>query len=141
MWAQGDGSMVEDKKIKVVVCTQGSFSLSSEALNILLKKGWVVWPSRKEWEQGEQPAEALVKKKWHGQDCISFPKHWLPEVRSHKDIVGVVESLGDKAAGRMANLVILKIPSDVEWHIANFMGEEYVAEDHRMWTAPNEWDL
>ena len=59
----------------------------------------------------------------------------------HRDIerddpylVEVVRQLGQKAAGGCANLKIVEIPADVKWHIAEYDGNEWVAEDHRTWS-------
>jgi len=42
-------------------------------------------------------------------------------------LIKVVEELGED------HLKIVEIPFDVKWHIANYNGEEWVAEDHRVW--------
>lgn len=49
-------------------------------------------------------------------------------------LVKVVRSLGMAANGRAANLKIVEIPGDVSWHIAEYDGNEWVAEDHRTWS-------
>ena len=60
---------------------------------------------------------------------------------SHRDIVRddpylieVVKKLGSRASGRSASLKIVEIPADVLWHIAEYDGNEWVAEDHRTWS-------
>lgn len=59
----------------------------------------------------------------------------------HKDIprddpylVQVVQELGSAADGAHATLKIVEIPADVSWHIAEYDGNEWVAEDHRTWS-------
>ena len=59
----------------------------------------------------------------------------------HKDIdrddpylIEVVKRLGAKANGPHASLKIVEIPADVSWHIAEYDGNEWVAEDHRTWS-------
>lgn len=49
-------------------------------------------------------------------------------------LVKVVRELGMNANGRHANLKIVEIPGDVDWHIAEYDGNEWVAEDHRTWS-------
>ena len=49
-------------------------------------------------------------------------------------LVKVVRELGMNANGRHANLKIVEIPGDVSWHIAEYDGNEWVAEDHRTWS-------
>lgn len=48
-------------------------------------------------------------------------------------LVQVVEELGDKANGHCADLKVVEIPDDVGWHIAEYDGREWVAENHRTW--------
>lgn len=49
-------------------------------------------------------------------------------------LVKVVKDLGPKANGAHANLKIVEIPGDVNWHIEEYDGNEWVAEDHRTWS-------
>ena len=53
--------------------------------------------------------------------------------RDDVNLVKVVETLGKKASGRCAMLVVVNIPDDVEWEIIEFDGNEHVAEKHRKW--------
>jgi hypothetical protein len=49
-------------------------------------------------------------------------------------LIKVVKELGMGANGSHANLKIVEIPGDVKWHIAEYDGAEWVAEDHRTWS-------
>jgi hypothetical protein len=49
-------------------------------------------------------------------------------------LVEVVRKLGSKANGDYASLKIVEISADVSWHIAEYDGNEWVAEDHRTWS-------
>lgn len=49
-------------------------------------------------------------------------------------LVQVVRALGSKANGEHSNLKIVEIPGDVAWHIAEYDGNEWIAEDHRTWS-------
>lgn len=51
--------------------------------------------------------------------------------RDHPLLVECIETLGDEANGRHAELKIVEIPENVEWHIAEYDGREHVAEYHR----------
>lgn len=53
--------------------------------------------------------------------------------RNDADLVRVVEKLGEAANGACANLKVIEIPDDVEWHIEEYDGIEWVAENHRTW--------
>jgi len=59
---------------------------------------------------------------------------------SHYDIdrddpflIKVVNELGNDANGSHAKLKIVQIPSDVDWQIDEYDGNEWVAEVHRTW--------
>lgn len=49
-------------------------------------------------------------------------------------LIKVVKELGPRANGSCASLKIVEIPGDVSWHIAEYDGNEWVAEDHRTWS-------
>jgi hypothetical protein len=49
-------------------------------------------------------------------------------------LVKIVKELGSEANGSHANLKIVEIPGDVSWHIGEYDGNEWVAEDHRSWS-------
>jgi hypothetical protein len=53
--------------------------------------------------------------------------------RNHPILIRVVEELGDDASGRFADLTIVNIPDDVKWEIAEYDGNEHIAEVHRTW--------
>lgn len=55
-------------------------------------------------------------------------------VRDDPYLVKVVRELGMGANGPHANLKIVEIPGDVSWHIGEYDGNEWVAEDHRSWS-------
>lgn len=49
-------------------------------------------------------------------------------------LIKIVRELGPAASGGYANLKIVEIPGDVAWHVAEYDGAEWVAENHRIWT-------
>jgi len=55
-------------------------------------------------------------------------------VRSDPDLVQVVEELGDQSSGSDSALKVVEIPDDVRWHISEYGGIEWIAEDHRRWS-------
>lgn len=65
----------------------------------------------------------MTEKDFHDRD--------LP--RDDPYLVKVVRELGMNANGRHANLKIVEIPGDVSWHIGEYDGLEWVAENHRTW--------
>lgn len=53
--------------------------------------------------------------------------------RDDEVLIKVVEELGELANGDYTELAIFEIPEDVKWHIDDYDGREWIAEDHRTW--------
>ena len=53
--------------------------------------------------------------------------------RNDKDLIAVVEKLGEKANGQCAELEVVEIPDDIDWEISDYDGMERVEETHRSW--------
>jgi len=60
---------------------------------------------------------------------------------SHYDIerndpllIQVVEEMGENVNNRFSELKVVEIPDDVAWHIQEYDGLEWVAENHRTWS-------
>jgi hypothetical protein len=50
-------------------------------------------------------------------------------------LVRVVEEMGGEAAGGLAAMLkVVEIPESVAWHIEEYDGLEWVAENHRTWS-------
>lgn len=54
-------------------------------------------------------------------------------LRTNKDLIAIVEKLGEKANDRFAKLKIVEIPDDVSFEISEYDGAEHIAETHRTW--------
>jgi hypothetical protein len=48
-------------------------------------------------------------------------------------LVKIVREMGSDANGSYADLRIVELPAGVEWEIAEYDGNEWVAEKHRTW--------
>jgi hypothetical protein len=68
----------------------------------------------------------------HNKAIDQYPSH-ENSVRSDPALVDAVESLREEANGTFAELKVVEIPDDVKWHIAEYDGMEWVAENHRKW--------
>lgn len=55
-------------------------------------------------------------------------------VRIDKDLIEVIEMLGEKANGFCASLNIIEIPDGIEWVIDEYDGMESISESHRSWS-------
>ena len=53
--------------------------------------------------------------------------------RSNKDLIKVVEDMGEEASDRHAELKIIEIPDGVEYEIDEYDGIESIHEVHRSW--------
>ena len=117
--------------MKVVIndC-HGGFGLSDEAFELLLNKKGIEFESqpRKVWNSKE------YYRKGHLDDNYYYLSHYdLCADRADPDLVGVVEELGEAAYGECAELSVIEVPDDVQWHIVEYDGFEHVAENHRIW--------
>jgi hypothetical protein len=71
-------------------------------------------------------------KKLLGITDPSFYDRDIP--RDDPYLIKIVRELGMAANGLHANLKIIEIPGDVPWHVSEYDGNEWVAEDHRTWS-------
>lgn len=55
------------------------------------------------------------------------------KIRCHKDLISVIEKLGERANGICASIKIIKIPAGVDFHIEEYDGMETIHENHRSW--------
>jgi len=46
-------------------------------------------------------------------------------------LIALIEEMKEQANGKYSELKIVEIPDDMEWHIAEYDGLEWVAENHR----------
>ena len=53
--------------------------------------------------------------------------------RTDKRLINVIEKLGNKASGKMSNVIIVEIPDGIEFEIDDYDGQESVHEKHRSW--------
>lgn len=53
--------------------------------------------------------------------------------RDNPQLVQIVEQLGERADTSYSLLKVVEVPDDVNWHIHEHDGLEYVAENHRTW--------
>lgn len=66
---------------------------------------------------------------------ITDPSWYGREIpRDDPYLVKIVRDMGTAANGDHADLKIVEVPGDVEWEIAEYDGNEWVAEKHRTWS-------
>jgi len=49
-------------------------------------------------------------------------------------LIQVIQELGESASGMFASLRIVSIPNGISFHIEDYDGKEWVAEDHHTWS-------
>jgi len=132
--------------IKIVIndC-YGGFSLSNEALLLLVKRNadcitemkveeYTRYVNRflmelEPFKDAFQQQRGLLYK----DGCVYFFNRCQYSLRASKDLVEVVEELGERANGPCAKLKIVEVPAGIEWTIEEYDGNEWVAEKHRVW--------
>lgn len=110
----------------------GGAGLSKEAVEMLLARKGIEYDVVLGYTFGLL-RESFYHKGHAGDDKFYISEYSLLEDRSDPLLVEVVEELGESANGSCANLAVVEIPDDVEWHIHEYDGNEHVAENHRTW--------
>jgi hypothetical protein len=62
---------------------------------------------------------------------VYFLRHLIE--RDDPVLIETIEQLGEEASEEYSDLKIIEIPADVKWHIQEYDGEEWIAENHRTW--------
>ena len=112
--------------MKVVINSDyGGFGLSDEATELYAKyKGLDL--RKVERESGSiLGTDYYIGDEWFNYREIN---------RNDKDLVRVVQELGEKANGFCASLKMVDIPLDIQWFIEENDGKECVSEKHRTWS-------
>lgn len=111
---------------EVVINTQfGGFSISEEA---------VEWLREHDYDAGEEctlPGEYYDDGSGPVDDYKSSFGFRLD--RDDPGVVEVVRQLGSKASGEHASLSIVEVPSDVDWVIDEYDGQEKVVDPNASW--------
>lgn len=85
----------------------------------------------------EDEGSVYISNTYIGNTCETIPndKYWYYGniERNDKDLIDVIETLGDRANGRFGNIKIVDIPDDVTWEINDYDGIETIHEVHRSW--------
>jgi hypothetical protein len=133
--------------MKIVINTcHGGFSLSPKAIEMLAKKqNKECYFFNRKYENGKTEyteVEGYPTSFFWSAFSIKNPtdgteyKYCLdirPKDRTDSLLIQVVEELREESSGAFAKLKIVEVPDDVQWHIAEYDGWEWVAENHRKW--------
>jgi hypothetical protein len=110
----------------------GGFGISNEAFEKLLDRKGIAF------DKVEEEGRALIGASYYEAGYSGNEDHYLSDYemtqdRADKDLISVIEEMGEKANSWAADIRIVEIPDDVKWHIHEYDGIEHVAEDHRTW--------
>jgi hypothetical protein len=118
--------------MKVVINScYGGFGLSDKAIEMLLDRKGI------EWEK--DPDGIFYGADYYHAGHVGESNHYISRYnfydndRTDKDLIEVIEELGEEANGDHAELTIVEVPDDVKWTIEEYDGQEWVAEVHRRW--------
>jgi len=99
----------------------GGFSISREAAVLMSSIGS---------EQAKAELDQSVDF-WYGYGYVKGFDNGYSRVDEH--LIYAVETLGVKANGCSARLVVLEIPDGIKWSIDDYDGMESIEEEHRSW--------
>jgi hypothetical protein len=123
---------VWSERVKIVINSDfGGFGLSQQAFELLLQRKGIEYEIVEETKFGSY--KGFYVKGHAGDDNYYLSDYDFYDNRSDKDLVAVVEELGEYANGWAASLKIVEIPDGIEWFIHEYDGLEHVAERHRTW--------
>lgn len=140
----------------------GGFGISTEALKELVKRNAACIESytpkhyyggdsenyirKNEWESWWEKDFAEYKNIGDGMMAhpsafnifkdgllYSLKDRGLKEVRTDKDLIDVVNTLGEKSFGMCAELKVVEVPDGIDWEIDEYDGLETIHEVHNSW--------
>lgn len=119
------------KRVVINACF-GGFGLSDAAFEKLLTRKGIEFEIDNKYTNLD--IVHYYKKGMLGVDDAYLSVRNFTEDRADADLIAIVEEMGSDADGRYAELKIVIVPDDVEWEIAEYDGNEHVAEKHRTWS-------
>jgi len=118
--------------MKIAINTSfGGFGISEQAFEALLTRKNIefdVVETEKSWRGNDY---YLAGRPHSDSTYISFYDFY--QQRNDPDLIAVIEQMGEAANGKYADIKIVDIPDDIDWHIVEYDGLEHVAEAHRTW--------
>ena len=128
------GNDIIGEQMKIAINTDwGGFGLSKQAFERLFERKNIQY----EVEYCSSSGTPIIPTYYvsglpHTEENV-INEYSLYRERSDRDLVAVIEELGETANGFSANISIIEIPDGVEWEVVDYDGIEHVAEKHRKW--------
>ena len=121
------------KRVVINACF-GGFGLSETAFQKLLTRKGIEFEIDPDNKYSSLGIVHYYKKGMLGVNDAYLSVRDFTEDRADADLIAIVEEMGSDANGRYSDLRIVTVPDDVEWEIAEYDGNEHVAEKHRTWS-------
>jgi len=121
------------RKVAINRCF-GGFGLSDEAFEKLLTRRGIAFEKVVDPEKSTLLGTCYYKAGHAGDNEYYLSDYEFYDDRSDPDLIAVIEEMKQAANNWAAEIEIVEIPLDVEWHIAEYDGLEHVAENHRTWS-------
>jgi hypothetical protein len=112
----------------------GGFGISDEAFEKLLERKGIAFEKVVDKERGALFGASYYNEGHVGNDEFYLSEYDMTSVRNDPDLIAVIEEMGEAANSWAADIAIVEIPDDVQWHIHEYDGLEHVAENHRTWS-------
>ena len=119
-------------KVAINTCF-GGFGISDEAFEKLLTRKGIAFDKVEPEEKSLIHGTSYYKAGSPHSDATYIGSYEFYEQRNDPDLIAVIEEMGGAANSWAADIAIVEIPDDVEWHIHEYDGMEHVAENHRTW--------
>ena len=111
----------------------GGFGITNVAFEKLLDRKGIAF-DKVEKENSAFLGASYYEAGHAGDDAHYISDYDFYQHRDDADLIAVLEEMGAEANGWAAEIAIVDIPDDIEWHIAEYDGIEHVAENHRTWS-------
>jgi len=112
----------------------GGFGISNAAFEKLLeRKGVAYEKTPAKYVFGNDVSDYYHAGKVDQEDAYLSYYEFCGD-RSDPALIAVLEELGKDAWGTHAEIAIVEVPDNVNWHIHEYDGIEHVAETHRTWS-------
>jgi hypothetical protein len=109
----------------------GGFGISNEAFEKLLDRKGIAFD--KVENESRLLGNSYYEAGHTGDNDYYLSDYEFCDKRSDPDLIAVIEEMGTAANSWAADIAIVEIPDDVQWHIHDYDGMEHVAENHRTW--------
>lgn len=111
----------------------GGFGISNKAFEKLLERKGIAYDKVEAKFKLRGDDYDYYKEGHIGDSEYYISDYEMCSDRSDPDLIAVIEEMGEASWGGFAEISIVNIPDDVKWHIHEYDGMEYVAENHRTW--------